>query len=521
MDLSLKLIMDELGCEADINLPPTQNPRFSFVELYSATGSDLSGEKLLVCSLSEALSVQRREGLNFLCIRDRMVDDTETPESMQGITVIRRNMDLRELFNRVQRIFVTVNSWVMKMEQSVSANKGLQDLLTLSEPILQNHIDIQDSTFKLLYYTKGIDTTDEISNKLIKYGYHPPETIEFFKKLRRLEEYKSPELIVSRDHATSEYDVIKKMFHMGGLVSLQAVMICCGKPATDGLIELFKIFIDYIKIYVDRENATHGGGNTVKSLALDLIMKNVGSQEEARNRAAYAGFPFEGNFRLIVVSFADEENIPLSRLVQSFSEVFPRALVFSQNHNVLILDVELGETSKFKAVIDRALASTEFNCGISNLFKSLWHIGIAYEQAVISVDIAGRLKQNTAPSDHTQQRFYCEFRDYWIYHLLLTGIKSAPVVYKNSFLFEAIEELRDYDANHNTDIVNLLRVYLENERKATVVSALLHMHRNTVLYHIGKVESILGVSLDDPEVRLKLRLAFKADDLKLESFLIS
>ncbi len=518
MDLSLKLIMDELGFEADMNLPWELNPRFSFVELYSASGSDLTGSKLLVCGLSEALSAHQREGLYFLCIRDRMVDDTETSDTMLGITVIRRNMDLRELFNRVQRIFVTVNSWVLKMEQSVSANKGLQDLLTLSEPIFQNHIDIQDSTFKLLYYTKGIETTDEITNKLIKYGYHPPETIELFQKLRRLEEYKSHELIVSRDHATSEYDVIKKMFHMGSSVSLQAVMICCGRPATDGMVELFKIFLEYIKIYVDREIAAHGGGNTVKSLALDLIMKNVGSQEEARNRAAYAGFPFEGNFRLIVVSFADEENIPLSRLVQSFAEVFPRALVFSQNRSVLILDVERGETAQFKAVIDRALASTAFHCGISNLFSRLWDIGIAYEQAIIAVDIAGRLKMSDAPAVNTQRRFYCEFRDYWIYHLLSAGIKSAPVVYKNSFLFDAIESLREYDAAHNTDTLNLLRVYLENERKATVVSAMLHMHRNTVLYHISKIESILAVSLDNPEIRLKLRLAFKADDLMMDSF---
>jgi hypothetical protein len=197
MDLSLKLIMDELGFEADVNLPGEENPRFSFVELYTASGSDMSGDKLMVCALSEALAAPQREGLYFLCIRDRMVDDTETPEAMLGITVIRRNMDLRELFNRVQRIFVSVNAWVMKMEQSVSLNKGLQDLLTLSESIFRNHIVIQDSTFKLLYYTKDIETTDLVTNKLIEYGYHPPETLQLFQKLRRLEEYeKSHDLVI-------------------------------------------------------------------------------------------------------------------------------------------------------------------------------------------------------------------------------------------------------------------------------------------------------------------------------------
>jgi hypothetical protein len=515
MDLSLKLIMDELGLDADIHLPPEQNPRFSFVELYSGPDSDLSGEKLLVCALSEALSAPVRDGLYFLCIRDRMVDDTETPETMRGIAVIRKNISLRELFNRVQRVFVRINTWLMRMEQSVSANKGLGDLLALSEPVFRNHINIQDSTFKLLHYTKGVETDDMITNKLIQFGYHPPETVQLFQKLRRLEEYEaSHELIISRDNATSDYDVVKKMFLLGGSVSIQVVMICCGRPATAGVVELFRSFLDYIKVYVDREIATHGGGNAVKSLALDLIMKNVGTREEARNRAAYAGFPFEGNFRLIVLSFADSQNIPVGRLVKSLAEVFPRAIVFSQNRNVLILDVERGETARFKDVIDKAMASSAFHCGISNPFGSLWDISIAYEQALIAVELAARLKLSGTGTGTPHQRFYCEFRDYWIYHLLYTGIRSAPVVYRNSFLFSAVSTLREYDEAHNTDTVNLLRVYLENERKATVVSALLHMHRNTVLYHIGKIESILGVSLDDPEVRLKLLLAFKAVDFK-------
>jgi hypothetical protein len=519
VELSLKLIMDELGFEADTSLPAAHNPSFTFVELYSPQGSDLSGDKLLVCGLSEALAALKKPGLYFLCIRDRMVDDSETPEAMAGITVIRRNMELRVLFNRVQQIFLDAYSWLMKMEQSVSANKGLQDLLTLSEPIFKNHIVIQDSTFKLLYYTKGIHTTDDITNKLIEHGYHPPETLQLFQKLRRLEEYeRNRDLIISRDYATSEYEVVKKMFHTGGSISIQVVMVCCGRAATDSVVELFKLLLEYIKFYVDRDSASYGGSNAVKTLALDLIMKNVASQEEARNRAAYAGFPFEGNFRLVVVSFDDEGNIPLSRLVQSFAEVFPQASVFSQNRNVLILDIERGETAQFKAVIDKALASTKFYCGISSRFTCLWDIYIAYEQAILAVMLAGQLKPASGGTDHTEERIYCQFSDYWIYHLLSAGIRSAPVVYKNAFLFQALDILKDYDAAHHTDTLNLLRTYLENERKATIVSALLHMHRNTVLYHIGKIESLLGIALDDPEVRLKLQLAFKADDFKAGVF---
>ena len=299
----------------------------------------------------------------------------------------------------------------MKMEQSISSNKGIQDLLTLSEPIFRNHIAVQDSTFKLLYYTKGIKTTDTVTNKLIEHGYHPPETVQLFQKLRRLEEYeRSFELVISRDYATSEYEVVKKLFRAGGSFSILVVMVCCGRPATDGMVELFNNFLEYIKVYVDRESGSFSGNNAVKTLALDLIMKNVKNQEEARNRAAYTGFPFEGNFRLVVVSFDDEENIPLGRLLLSFAEVLPKASVFSQNRNVLILDIERGNPEQFKAAIEQALDSTDYLCGISNRFHSLWDIGIAYNQALMAVGMAGKLNNHFVSEENLQKELFYEFK---------------------------------------------------------------------------------------------------------------
>jgi hypothetical protein len=154
------------------------------------------------------------------------------------------------------------------------------------------------------------------------------------------------------------------------------------------------------------------------------------------------------------------------------------------------LDVERGEPDQLKAVIERALPSVEFSCGISNRFSSLWDNSIAYVQALMAVELAGRLKA----SDDPQHCHFCQFSDYWIHHLLLTGIKADPVVYKNSILFYSLDQLREYEDAHRT--IRCIAARLFGKRtKATVVSALQHMHRNTVLNHIGKIANVLGVSL--------------------------
>ena len=158
MGISLKLILDELGYEYDFHEGDGgANPRFESVEFLAAQGSDLSGRKLLVCPLSEALALaERGRALHFLCVRDRMVDEMETPEAMRGIIVVRRNIELRELFNEIQRIFTCIDGWVMDMQRSVLHNEGIQALVTKSEAVIGNHITVMDPTFKLLAHTENL-----------------------------------------------------------------------------------------------------------------------------------------------------------------------------------------------------------------------------------------------------------------------------------------------------------------------------------------------------------------------------
>ncbi len=55
----------------------------------------------------------------------------------------------------------------------------------------------------------------------------------------------------------------------------------------------------------------------------------------------------------------------------------------------------------------------------------------------------------------------------------------------------------------------LLYYYLCLERNITLVAKNVHMHRNSVIYRIQKIQDTLALDLDDPEVRLRLMISFK------------
>ena len=80
---------------------------------------------------------------------------------------------------------------------------------------------------------------------------------------------------------------------------------------------------------------------------------------------------------------------------------------------------------------------------------------------------------------------------------------------KSNAAFQTLLELYDYDQEHNTNNLELLYVYLVNDRKATETAEITHMHRNNVIYRISRISEMVNIDLDDAPTRLRLLLAYE------------
>lgn len=507
--LSLELITDQL--KFGLEQPLSENPSFSTVELYVLGSSDHSGRSLLISTLSEALLVPKQKGLHFLCVRDRSRDDAETDYSLQGIHVVNRNIELKELFNCVQRIFYRIQNWVSDMQKSVMEDRGVQDLMTLSEPIIGNHIALMDSAFKLLACTKNIEIDDEVTNRLMEYGYHPEETVAQLRNNRRIEQYETAYtngLIVSDDHLISNYTTVKKVYRFENTYFAIVVMNCCGMPNGPALLELFQMLLQNIGHYVERANPIIGGKTSLESLIGELIEQRITSEREVKDRAATIGIPFEGSFTLDLLEPNDVTNTPRSRIVTDLSALLSGSRVMIYDRKILILSNSADGTDAASRaqIIKETYGSQITCCGTSNMFSSLWDLPAAYEQAIAAIEAGERLRK--AKIAKVTDTFY-RFEDYYLYHMLSNSLRTQQDVFRNSFAVNAIRQLKEYDEKHKTRILEILYTYLSNDRNATETCAIIHMHRNTILYHISKVETILGVSLEDEDVRLKILLGYR------------
>lgn len=89
---------------------------------------------------------------------------------------------------------------------------------------------------------------------------------------------------------------------------------------------------------------------------------------------------------------------------------------------------------------------------------------------------------------------------------ILYAVNDKEVL--RSFYNETIGKLVAYDAQNHTKFTELLRIYLENNGSIQLVSEKLYVHRNTVLNHLKKIESITGINPLELEGRVNLYMGF-------------
>lgn len=66
-----------------------------------------------------------------------------------------------------------------------------------------------------------------------------------------------------------------------------------------------------------------------------------------------------------------------------------------------------------------------------------------------------------------------------------------------------------YDNKTGGNLTDVLYTYLCCERNAAEAAKALYIHRNTMLYKVRKIESVIGQSLDSPALRERMMFSYR------------
>nr|WP_318503186.1 helix-turn-helix domain-containing protein [Bacillus sp. T3] len=126
---------------------------------------------------------------------------------------------------------------------------------------------------------------------------------------------------------------------------------------------------------------------------------------------------------------------------------------------------------------------------------------VSYQQAIQALNIV------SSRLNHIGFSLFDELGSYAILHHLNHSIAV------DLFVKKQLGPLLSYSEGKNTDLVNTLHTFLQNNGNVKSTAEELYIHRSSLLYRLEKIESLLEVQLSDAEVRFNLMMALKLYDM--------
>lgn len=521
MEISVNILLDRLAqfsLENHVTLPT--NRRVSRAELPRNPFESFSEDSIYVSTLTQVLSIpkQERKEILFICLRDRAADPSEKEEMMNGIIVIDDDISFENLFACVQDIFYQFEKWQRNAQETIIKNGSLQDIIDLSEEIIQNYVQITDSSFKLLGYTKGIDCDEEITILARKHGFHPESTIKKFNKYQRIRLWeKSDGIIVNTEHNLCTRDIVSKVFRFGNTYFAHAAMVCNNAPLSDGTIDVFSMFMDIIGVFIEKDwQNTNDCHHIYDSFLQDLFEGVMTRRENIEERARYVGVPTEGAFCLSLTSVEESGRYPISLVAKDIIKLRPDDRVVIMNGRVAVLSIFSQKNNseqflKLRKDLEPIMKQYGLRCGISEAFDDLTAAHRAMQQALQALSWSGKTIGMELPYlEGSGRGVDCRvvtFDDSFFYILLGQSDENRDT-WKGSVYYKALKMLADYDSQHNMNNLILLYVYLVCESRAAEAGNLLHMSRNNIVYRIDRISQMIGMDLKAPAVRAKLLISY-------------
>lgn len=239
---------------------------------------------------------------------------------------------------------------------------------------------------------------------------------------------------------------------------------------------------------------------------MESLLSGELSPEAITERAVRLGLDLSLNYAVMAVSLAGS-HYQLETIVRQAASFLDNAFCHRRGDTMVVLrpvaaattvhdlrrmgqDVARELTAHFGGIV---------SIGIGRLYPGVEGLRKAVPEAEHALVMGSRLFGAGSVS---------LFADLGIYRLLF----SAKPEELRHFYEECLERLVEYDRQHNGELMRTLEALLQYPTLAKTAQTL-HIHRNTLLYRLQRIQEVAGLDLEDGDTRLTLHLALRAGDI--------
>lgn len=480
MKINLPIIYDRLQCENmklkecdiyDLSLQQTRlfqkgvPPQKEYVYIVSGNDYDLYYEIL------------KRNSLILVNPQDRIPN--------RNAIVIEQEIDLLSLFYRAQDIFLFFENWSQRVITSILKQKDFVSLSNEIGAVLNNPIALFDLSFCLIGTAGTIPEKEKLNREwmdILEHGLAPIESYNIPEKDMYFFARHKNEVYVPAGNPYGNTDLFVNIYvhhELFGIVAVTNLLadISLGDKA------ILTIVRDYYEQYFSLSFKEKSNYNVIHYYLQQLLDQKYIPFETLEYHLQKIHWKSTGVFTLGCLCQNSGEYIQNGQIEHAYSRIKKKMndIICLVYHNNIIV-IQNNDEEPISS-LENEIKKLNLRCGLSFTFGDLKEIGIAYEQALASIEY-GRT--------NNKDQVIWSFEDAYV-----EFVKNELGQKKDFLVHPVIKSLAQYDYLHKTEYLRLLKTYILAGQNSKKAAELLYMHRNTFLYKLEKIENILNIKVSN------------------------
>lgn len=457
-------------------------------------------------------------GISLICIGASPASYDDAPI---GLVVVDENTDPFDLFTEVSRIFSRYEQWGASMQRVLDEEQPIRRIGELAQPIVENPIIFGKPGFRCIFHVATMLESEDPKRYRAYCKDFDAEGITMAE-----DSYPTTETInemISDPEYQRSIAATAPTIYSGERFGYPSLFLNLGEEgsyvARVTLDGVFRNFVDadfgriaIIGYYLEKAIRGKDVEAYNRPKDLDDILGNLLAHHlipEQRIISVLDGCHWDVDdefFCMVLESKSfDPRGVMLKTSAAQLASRLPsECYTVFDDKLVVVFDITRLRLSQDQ-VLEQAIPlfrDSFLAAGISTSFRDFKNLFYFYLQGVSALALG--MKRDPT---------------FWYFRYDAYQLEDFIVRVKGRQIPEALyptglKRLIEYDTSKGSDLVGLLRVYLEKGMNVAETIRTTYMHRNTCEYRLKRIEEIGGFDLTDPDERLKLEIAFKLMDLE-------
>ncbi|MCL2124899.1 MAG: helix-turn-helix domain-containing protein [Oscillospiraceae bacterium] len=396
---------------------------------------------------------------------------------------------------------------------AVAKARGLYSVVAVGYELLGNPIVVSDKSWKAIAIAADEkESEDKGYNEFLTQGALSLDTVTFDIKDKLTNRIERSEKPFRYQGANMKYARLLGRILAGNRPVATVSVIEVNHPFSDKDFEIVEMLCDAVSAEMQKNKFLHyTRGLLYEELIVELLESGGDNANLVSERIKALGLGMKKFLYVITVDIKgfDIEKFSLSYMRDYIEKMISGSKALIYNDYIVVVTSCSRENNLLEAdtnTLDEFLREYNMRAGISRSFLRLEDMGEHYRQSLEALNIGMRM--------NTDECLY-SYEDYAVYHIAKVCSQYAGL---RQFCQPKLYELLEYDKEHNTSFTNSLYAYLKHSRNITETAKALHLHRNSMIYHLKRIEEILGFPLSESNTLLHIELSFRFMEYEMLPF---